>query len=210
MNSTTFQEMLRELIQDINENVIMPSLRDSKSDLSGKRDLDAEYEKIRLDPVDTARRVEAAWKEMLSGFTMKAPEIKLFDIHHTEMIIDKDISYYSVCEHHLLPFFGKVHVAYIASNKIIGLSKIARIVEYFSKRTQVQERLTDQIADFIMDIPNLRPDGVMVIVTGKHLCQCMRGVKNDTAEMVTSAVRGYFLERPHTKQEFLDLIKIKG
>jgi len=124
------------------------------------------------------------------------------------MIVSKDISYYSVCEHHLLPFYGKAHVAYIASRKVIGLSKLARIVEYFARRTQVQERLTDQIADFIMCIPDLKPLGVMVIITGKHLCQCMRGVKNDTAEMMTSAVRGVFLDRPHTKEEFLNLLKL--
>jgi GTP cyclohydrolase IA len=197
------KDVIEDLIQRLNESIILPGFRAE----NGKVDENS-YNAVRLDPEETADRMIKAWTEMLSGFRMKPPEIKLFDIHHDEMIIDRDISYYSVCEHHLLPFFGKVHVAYIASNKIMGLSKIARIVEYFSRRTQVQERLTDQIADFIMDIKDLRPQGVMVIVTGKHLCQCMRGIKNDTAEMMTSAVRGLFLDRPHTKQEFLDLLKM--
>jgi len=199
--------LLQEIIQHINEEIIIKSFYTEKhSPIVGFNE--REYEKVRLPTVETARRMYDAWTELLSGFTNSPPKITLFDIHHDEMIIDKDISYYSVCEHHLLPFFGKVHVAYIADKKIIGLSKIARIVEHFARRTQIQERLTDQIADFIMEIDGLKPQGVMVIVTGKHLCQCMRGVRNDTAEMVTSAVRGIFLEKPHTKEEFLSLLKL--
>jgi GTP cyclohydrolase I len=191
--------LVQELVQEINERLISPCLDEVDQ---------VQAESWRLPPEETAKRVIKAWCELLSGFIQLPPDLKTFPVHHDEMIISKNISYYSVCEHHLLPFFGVVHVGYIAGEKICGLSKLSRVVEYFARRTQVQERLTDQIADYIMNHEELKPKGVMVVVTGKHLCQCMRGVKNDTAEMVTSGIRGVFKDDPSAKDEFLKLIRM--
>jgi GTP cyclohydrolase I len=124
------------------------------------------------------------------------------------MVIVKDIDFYSMCEHHLLPFFGKCHVAYIPSNKVIGLSKIPRIVDVFSRRLQVQERLTNQIADTIRDI--VRPLGVAVVVEATHLCMSMRGVEKQNSFAVTSAMAGVFRDQARTRMEFLELIKLRS
>jgi GTP cyclohydrolase I len=120
------------------------------------------------------------------------------------MVIVKDIDYYSMCEHHMLPFHGRVHVAYIPSDKVIGLSKIPRIVEMFARRLQVQERMTEQIADFINEV--LNPQGVAVVAEGVHMCGMMRGVKKANASMVTSAMRGTFKDNAKTRAEFMDHI----
>jgi len=128
----------------------------------------------------------------------------LFTVNYDEMVIIKGIEYYSMCEHHMLPFYGVVHVAYIPSDKVIGLSKIPRIVEMFSRRLQVQERMTIQIADFIQE--TLQPKGVAVIAEGKHLCMMMRGVKKQDASMTTSHMIGAFREQLSTRMEFLNRI----
>ena len=159
------------------------------------------------DIAKTPQRVAQMYEEILSGH-LKDPAEELdvvLEQSHDEIILVKDIPLYSVCEHHLLPFIGKAHVAYIPDKKITGLSKLARVVEIFSRRLQVQERLTAQVADLIMS--KLSPKGVMVIVEAEHLCMTMRGVKKPGAFTVTSVVRGVFRSDPKTRQEALDLIK---
>ena len=156
----------------------------------------------------TPRRVEKSLKFLTSGYAVNIEALinqALFTVDYSEMVIVKDIDFYSLCEHHLLPFFGKCHVAYIPSTKVIGLSKIPRIVDVFSRRLQVQERLTNQIADTIRDI--VRPLGVAVVCESTHLCMSMRGVEKQNSFAVTSAMLGAFRENARTRMEFLDLIK---
>ena len=121
------------------------------------------------------------------------------------MVVVKDIEFYSLCEHHMLPFLGKAHVAYIPNGKVVGLSKIPRIVEMFARRLQVQERMTVQIADFIEEV--LQPRGVAVVIEGVHMCMVMRGIKKANASMTTSAMRGCFEKRHKTRDEFMKLIR---
>jgi len=128
----------------------------------------------------------------------------LFTVDYNEMVIVKDIDFYSLCEHHLLPFFGKCHVAYIPSNKVIGLSKIPRLVDVFARRLQVQERLTSQIADTMWEC--IAPEGVGVVLEATHTCMTMRGIRKPGAVMVTSAVRGTFKSRAETRAEFMKLV----
>jgi GTP cyclohydrolase I len=132
----------------------------------------------------------------------------LFSVDYNEMVIVKDIDFYSLCEHHLLPFFGKCHVAYIPSNKVIGLSKIPRLVDVFARRLQVQERLTNQIADTIRD--KIAPLGVAVVMEASHLCMSMRGVEKQNSFCVTSAMQGAFRDNARTRMEFLELIKLRS
>jgi GTP cyclohydrolase IA len=132
----------------------------------------------------------------------------LFDEDHHNMVIVKDIDMYSLCEHHLLPFFGKVHVAYIPNGRIVGLSKIPRVVEVFARRLQVQERLTEQIAAALADV--LEPQGVGVIIEAYHLCMMMRGVEKQNSKTITSAMKGVFLSDLRTREEFLRLISVNG
>jgi GTP cyclohydrolase I len=127
----------------------------------------------------------------------------LFDEDHHNMVIVKDIEMYSMCEHHMLPFFGKVHVAYIPNGRIVGLSKVPRIVDVFARRLQVQERLTTQIADALVEV--LQPAGVGVVIEAAHLCMMMRGVEKQNSQTLTSAMRGVFLEDNRTREEFLHL-----
>jgi GTP cyclohydrolase I len=158
--------------------------------------------------LDTPRRVAASYKFLTSGYAMDVDKVlnnALFTVDYSEMVIVKDIDFYSLCEHHLLPFFGKVHVAYIPSNKVIGLSKIPRLVEVFSRRLQVQERLTQQIAETIEQ--KINPLGVAVVVEASHLCMSMRGVEKQNAFAVTSAMLGAFRSSARTRSEFLELIK---
>ncbi|MDX2056939.1 MAG: GTP cyclohydrolase I FolE, partial [Gemmatimonadales bacterium] len=128
----------------------------------------------------------------------------VFEETHENMILVRDIELYSMCEHHMLPFFGKAHVAYLPAGRIIGLSKLPRIVEIFSRRLQVQERLTDQVADAVMEV--LEPRGVGVVVEAAHLCMMMRGVEKQNSTTVTSALRGVFRDDPRTREEFLRLV----
>jgi GTP cyclohydrolase I len=148
------------------------------------------------------------YSEVLGGYDMNLDQLvngALFDVSYDEMIVVKDIEFYSMCEHHMLPFFGRAHVAYIPSEKVIGLSKIPRIVEMFSRRLQVQERMTREIADTIDEI--LEPQGVAVVVEGSHMCSMMRGVKKQEASMVTSAMLGCFKENNKTRSEFLNHLR---
>jgi len=156
---------------------------------------------------DTPDRVSKMYRELTSGYRVSPRELvngAIFDEKYDEMVIVRDIEFYSLCEHHLLPFFGKCHVAYVPNGKIIGLSKIPRIVEVFSQRLQVQERMTVQIADFLSDI--LNPEGIGVVAEAYHLCMAMRGVKKAEANMLTSSMRGVFKEDERTRSEFLRLI----
>ncbi len=155
----------------------------------------------------TPKRVARMYSELLNGYHAD-PEAMingaLFDISYDEMVIVRDIEFYSLCEHHILPFMGRVHVAYIPDGKVIGLSKIPRIVDMYACRLQVQERMTRQVADFLRDL--LRPQGVAVVVEAVHLCSMMRGVKKHDARMTTSAMHGAFRANLATRQEFLDNI----
>src|SRR6185436_10547388 len=161
--------------------------------------------------LNTPRRVEKALQFLTSGYGADIDKVlngALFTVDYSEMVIVKDIDFYSLCEHHLLPFFGKCHVAYIPSDKVIGLSKIPRLVDVFSRRLQVQERLTSQIADTIRD--KIAPLGVAVVVEATHLCMSMRGVQKQNSFAVTSAMHGAFRDNARTRMEFLELIKLRS
>jgi GTP cyclohydrolase I len=155
----------------------------------------------------TPERVARMYAELLAGYTTD-PRVVLndaiFEVKYDEMVIVRDIEFYSLCEHHLLPFMGRVHVAYIPDGKVIGLSKIPRMVDIFARRLQVQERMTRQIADLIRDL--LHPQGVGVVVEALHLCMMMRGVQKHNARMTTSAMHGAFRANLATRQEFLENI----
>ncbi len=154
----------------------------------------------------TPERVEASLQFLTQGYRMTVAEVigdAVFEEKHQSMIMVRDIELYSLCEHHLLPFFGRAHVAYIPNGKILGLSKVARIVDVFARRLQVQERLTDQIADAIMDV--LKPTGVGVVIEAAHFCMMMRGVEKQNSRTVTSALRGIFRDDSKTRDEFLRL-----
>ena len=156
----------------------------------------------------TPDRVAKMFKFLTKGYNEDVDEVlngALFPIEYDEMVIVKDIDFFSLCEHHLLPFFGKCHVAYLPDKEVIGLSKIPRLVEVFSRRLQVQERLTQQIADTLQD--KIHPKGVAVVMEAQHLCMKMRGVEKQNATAITSAMKGVFRSRRETRQEFLDLIK---
>ncbi len=159
----------------------------------------------------TPTRVEKALTFLTSGYAANIDEVlndALFTVDYSEMVIVKDIDFYSLCEHHLLPFFGKCHVAYIPTTRVIGLSKIPRIVDVFARRLQVQERLTKQIADTIQD--KIAPLGVAVVVEATHLCMSMRGVEKQNSFAVTSAMQGAFRNNARTRMEFLELIKLRS
>jgi GTP cyclohydrolase I len=161
--------------------------------------------------LDTPKRVEKALKFLTSGYDTDIDDVlnnALFTVDYSEMVIVKDVDFYSLCEHHLLPFFGKCHVAYIPSTKVIGLSKIPRVIDVYSRRLQVQERLTNQIADTIRDKVN--PLGVAVVMEATHLCMSMRGVEKQNSFAVTSAMHGIFRSNARTRMEFLELIKLRS
>ncbi|MBL8110736.1 MAG: GTP cyclohydrolase I FolE [Anaerolineales bacterium] len=156
---------------------------------------------------NTPDRVARMYVELFSGYTAEPERIvngALFEINYDEMVIVRDIEFYSLCEHHMLPFIGRAHVAYIPKGKVIGLSKIPRIVDMYARRMQIQERMTRQIADFIQK--TLEPQGVAVVVEAMHLCAMMRGVKKHDARMTTSAMHGSFRANLATRQEFLENI----
>ncbi|MCQ3937456.1 MAG: GTP cyclohydrolase I FolE [Chloroflexi bacterium] len=155
--------------------------------------------------VNTPRRVARMYPELLSGYRADVKKLvngAIFNVTYDDMVIVRDIEFFSLCEHHMLPFMGRAHVAYIPSGQVIGLSKIPRIVDMYARRLQVQERMTRQIADFLMDL--LQPQGVGVVVEGLHLCAMMRGVKKHDARMTTSSMLGSFRKSINTRQEFLD------
>lgn len=155
----------------------------------------------------TPHRVAKSLRELTLGYHVDIDRLlngALFDVSYSEMVLVKDIDFYSLCEHHLLPFFGKCHVAYIPDGKVIGLSKIPRLVEAFSRRLQVQERLTSQIAETILN--KIRPLGVAVVMKARHLCMEMRGAQSKNSPTVTSAMLGVFRSDPRTREEFLGFI----
>ena len=157
--------------------------------------------------INTPKRVKKAWEFMCSGYTKDAKEIinsALFTSTNDEMVIVKDIEFYSMCEHHMLPIIGRAHVAYIPDGKVIGLSKIPRVIDVFARRLQIQEQLTEQIADAINEA--ISPKGVAVVLDARHMCMEMRGVEKICSSTVTSALRGIFKKEKKTKDEFLSII----
>ncbi len=183
MNSKKIMEGIRLVLEGIGEDKRRPGLK------------------------ATPERVAKMYAEIFAGLEMSADDL-LLPIKgetHDEMVMLKDIPFYSVCEHHLLPFFGKAHIAYIPSGKIVGLNELPRALEHLAKRPQVQERLTAQLADMIMT--KLKPKGCMVVIDAEHLCMSMRGIKKPGARTVTSAVRGIFRTKQSTREEMLELIK---
>jgi len=181
------EELIRELLKEIGE--------------------DPQREGLERTPA----RVAKAWEYLTSGYKQNVHDVlneALFTEEYDEMVVVKDIDLYSMCEHHMLPFFGKCHIAYMPSNKIVGLSKLPRLVEMFARRLQVQERLTTQIAQTLNEV--LQPRGVAVVVEALHLCMLMRGVEKQNSKAVTSAMLGAFRDRPETRAEFMELIKSRG
>src|SRR5213593_3655105 len=181
------QELIRQLLGELGEDPSREGLR------------------------QTPKRVEKALRFLTSGYDADIDTVlngALFNVDYSEMVIVKDIDFYSLCEHHLLPFFGKCHVAYIPSTKVIGLSKIPRLVDVFARRLQVQERLTNQIAATIGD--KIAPLGVAIVMEATHLCMSMRGVEKQNSFAVTSAMIGVFRDNARTRMEFLELIKLRS
>jgi GTP cyclohydrolase IA len=178
------EELIRELLKEIGE--------------------DPQREGLERTPT----RVAKSWEYLTSGYKQNVQDVlneALFTEEYDEMVVVKDIDLYSMCEHHMLPFFGKCHIAYMPSNKIVGLSKLPRLVEMFARRLQVQERLTTQIAQTLNEV--LQPRGVAVVIEALHLCMLMRGVEKQNSKAVTSAMLGAFRDRPETRAEFMELIK---
>jgi len=164
---------------------------------------DAEREGL----LKTPSRVARALRELTKGYKQDPEAIingALFTEDYSEMIVMKDVDFYSMCEHHMLPFFGKAHIAYLPKGKIVGISKLARLVDVFARRLQVQERMTTQVAQLLME--KLTPEGVAVVVEAEHLCMRMRGVEKQNSYVVTSAMLGVFRERQETRDEFMNLI----
>jgi GTP cyclohydrolase IA len=178
------QELIRQLLAELGENPEREGL------------------------VDTPKRVEKAFKFLTSGYAADIDAVlnnALFTVDYNEMVIVRDIDFYSLCEHHLLPFFGRCHIAYVPQGKVIGLSKIPRLVEVFARRLQIQERMTSQIADTILQ--KIDPLGVGVVIEATHLCMSMRGVEKQNSFAVTSAMLGGFQHDARTRMEFLELIR---
>jgi GTP cyclohydrolase IA len=184
LTSATFEDLVREMLVRLGE--------------------DPQREGLVRTPV----RVQKAFEFLTKGYN-EDPESMLkkalFTVTYDEMVIVKDVEMFSLCEHHMLPFFGKVHVAYIPNGKVIGLSKIPRLIEIFSRRLQIQERLTTQIAETIQKV--IQPQGVGVVIEARHLCMMMRGVEKQHSAAVTSSMLGCFREEEETRQEFLSLIR---
>jgi GTP cyclohydrolase IA len=156
----------------------------------------------------TPHRVAKMFKELTTGYSMNVNDIindAMFTVDYSEMVLVTNIEFYSLCEHHMLPFFGQAHIAYIPRKKVVGLSKIPRIVDMFARRLQVQEAMTQQIAQTLMDV--LDPHGVGVVIDGHHMCMSMRGVQKHAAQMTTSTVLGVFKDKEKTRNEFMDLVK---
>lgn len=158
--------------------------------------------------IDTPRRIVKMWKEIYAGYSMKVEDIlTTFSADgYDQIILLKDIEFYSMCEHHNVPFYGKVHVAYLPGEKIVGISKLARLVDMYSKRMQIQERIGEQVTDALMKY--LQPKGAACIIEASHLCMKMRGVEKQNSVMVTSSMKGAFLDNESLKQELLNLIGI--
>jgi GTP cyclohydrolase I len=161
---------------------------------------------VREGLLETPERIGRLYAELFSGLAQDPLDVlrRSFDEEHKEMVILKDIPFYSLCEHHFLPFHGSAHVGYVPEGRIVGVSKLARVVDILARRPQLQERLTSQVADAIME--GLHPDGVAVVIEAEHLCMTMRGVQKPGARMITSAIRGGFRRRGVTRSEFLSLV----
>ncbi len=156
--------------------------------------------------IETPNRVIKSFKELYSGYGLDVKDyFKIFDVKYDELVLIKDIELYSTCEHHMLPFVGKAHIAYIADGKVIGASKLARILEVYSRRLQVQERIGDQVVTAIMEY--LKPKGAACIIEAKHFCMCSRGINKQNSTMVTSSMKGVFLHNPSARAELLGLIR---
>ena len=157
--------------------------------------------------IDTPDRIARMYEELYGGMYEDAAEHlkKTFRVEDNEMVIEKDITFYSTCEHHLLPFYGKAHIAYIPDKKVVGLSKLARTVEVFARRLQLQEQLTGQIADALME--NLKPKGVLVMIEAEHMCMTMRGIKKPGSQTVTVVKRGAFLEDQELTNQFFQMMR---
>ena len=193
--------------------IAVPDVRNGEKVEEIREHIRSIIEILGLDPAadpnlkDTDRRVAKMYLEMFSGLSEGAePNITCFpnDEGYSAMVMEKDIPFYSMCAHHFVPFYGHAHMAYIPNERIIGLSKMPRIVEFYAKRPQLQERMTEQIAGYMEQ--RLRPQGIMVVLEARHLCVEMRGIKKPGATTVTSAIRGIFLNKP-VREEFLDLLK---
>ncbi|HEX5725757.1 MAG TPA: GTP cyclohydrolase I FolE [Longimicrobiaceae bacterium] len=185
--ASDFQALVRDLLLALGEDPARPGLR------------------------RTPERVEKSLRFLTRGYGMSVDDAirgAVFDEGHHNLVIVRDIEMYSLCEHHLLPFFGKVHVGYIPNGRIVGLSKLPRVVDIFARRLQVQERLTEQIASALMDA--LQPEGVAVVIEAAHLCMMMRGVEKQNSKTITSAMKGVFLEDLRTREEFLRLVHSNG
>src|SRR5213593_4639203 len=181
------QELIRQLLGELGEDPSREGLR------------------------QTPKRVEKALRFLTSGYDADIDTVlneALFAVDYSEMVIVKDIDFYSLCEHHLLPFFGKCHVAYIPRKRVIGLSKIPRLVDVYARRLQIQERMTNQIAETIRE--KVDPLGVAVVCEGTHLCMSMRGVAKQNSFAITSAMLGAFRDNARTRMEFLELVKVRG
>ncbi len=157
---------------------------------------------------ETPKRVARMYEEIYGGMTEEARShlSRTFSVEHNEMVVEKDIVFYSTCEHHLMPFYGKAHVAYIPDGKVVGLSKLARTVEVYARRLQIQEQMTGQIADAVMEY--LKPQGVMVLVEAEHMCMTMRGVKKPGSRTVTSAARGVFAKQTALQERFFRMLGV--
>jgi GTP cyclohydrolase IA len=187
LDTASTQDLYRELIKRIGEDPDRDGLR------------------------DTPKRMEKSMAFLTRGYEQTVTEVlhdALFDVDYDEMVIVKDIEFFSLCEHHLLPFFGKAHIAYVPNGKVIGLSKTARLVDVFARRLQVQERLTRDVADAIDEA--IHPQGVAVILEAQHLCMMMRGVEKQHSSTVTSAMLGVFKTQLQTRNEFLSLVRRTG
>ena len=180
---TAFEGLVRQMLEHLGE--------------------DPEREGLRRTPA----RVETSLRWLTRGYGMSVADVigdALYAERHDNLVCVRDIEIYSLCEHHMLPFFGKAHVAYLPNGRLVGLSKIPRVIEVFARRFQLQERLTDQVADALMEV--LEPQGVGVVIEASHLCMMMRGVEKQNSKTVTSALRGALLEDGRTREEFLRLV----
>lgn len=157
---------------------------------------------------DTPDRIARMYTELFAGMTEEpsVPLSRVFTVENSELVLEKDIVFYSMCEHHMLPFYGKAHVAYVPNGKVVGLSKLARTVEIYARRLQVQERMTNQIADAVME--HLKPGGVMVVLEAEHLCMTMRGVKKPGSKTVSIATRGAFAENVELQNRFFQMLRM--
>jgi GTP cyclohydrolase I len=158
--------------------------------------------------LETPARIARMFEEIYGGLNEDGRDhlAKQFTVENNEMVVEKDITFYSTCEHHLLPFYGKAHIAYIPNGKVVGLSKLARTVDVYARRPQIQERMTAQIADALSD--SLIPKGIMVMVEAEHMCMTMRGIKKPGSKTVTTVVRGDFRENPQLQQAFMQMVRV--